>query len=71
MDSHQSPAGAPRFISVPMFALRLGVSPRKVWRLIHTDPTFPKPRRIGLRGTRFLEAEADRYITGIDGGDAN
>jgi predicted DNA-binding transcriptional regulator AlpA len=51
-----------RLLTVNELAGRLGVSVRKCWRLVHTDDRFPRPVKVGIRGTRFREIDADKYV---------
>ncbi len=50
----------PKLLTIPQVAKRLGVSVRKVYRLISQG--FIRAVRIGQRGTRVLEGELDDLI---------
>lgn len=50
-----------RLLKMPEVADRLGISIRKVWRLI-AEGHF-KPLKIGQRGTRIAEGDLNAYIT--------
>lgn len=49
-------------LSMVEVSTRLGVSVRKCWRLLASDPDFPEPIQIGERGTRFDARAVERYI---------
>lgn len=43
-------------------AEKLGIGDSTLWLKAKTDPDFPKPIKIGLRTTVFIERELDEYI---------
>ena len=45
------------FLTVEQVAERLGMSTSKVWAVVHTDPTFPRPVRLSARMTRWVAEE--------------
>ncbi len=54
-------AGALCGMRAAAVAAKLGLSVRAVWRLVHTDPTFPRPRKIG-GATVWLSDAVERYL---------
>jgi predicted DNA-binding transcriptional regulator AlpA len=63
------PAGddARRLLKMRQVAARLGVSERKCWRLLQVDPDFPRPVKVGKRGTRFFAPDVDDYVNKLAG----
>lgn len=59
------PHGGPVLLTIPQVAQRLGVSVRKVYRLISKGTV--QAVRIGERGTRVLESDLDSLIAGLPG----
>lgn len=55
----------PQLITADRVAEKLSRSSRDVWRLCNADTTFPRPVKIGQRGTRWLESEVDAWIVGL------
>ncbi len=51
----------PEYCSADHLSVRLGFHTHSIYRLAKTDPSFPKPIRIGGR-LRFLIAEVDAYL---------
>lgn len=43
-------------------AAYFGIGITKLWQLARTDPTFPKPFKIGNRCTLWYRAELDSWI---------
>jgi excisionase family DNA binding protein len=62
MSSAAGTADVQRLLTIGEVANRLRVSVRKAWRMIHTDARFPRPVRIGARGTRFFERDVEKYL---------
>jgi predicted DNA-binding transcriptional regulator AlpA len=52
-----------RMLTVADVAGKVGVSSRKIWRMI-SDPGigFPRPVRIGSRGTRWCSDEIEAFL---------
>lgn len=46
-------------------AQRIGRSKSSVWRYTTSVPGFPQPVKMGLRDTRFKEAEVDAWIAKV------
>lgn len=53
-------------ISMKELARRLGVSPRTVYRMI-ADGRFPRACKVGLRGSRWLLSDLEKYIAEVTG----
>lgn len=45
-------------------ARKLGVSLPTLWRYCRTNPAMPKPRKLSMRVTVFVEQELDAFIDG-------
>lgn len=59
-----SPApSSDRLLKVPEASSRLGVSKRKVWRLIATNEI--QSVRVGARGTRVSESALAAFVAGL------
>jgi predicted DNA-binding transcriptional regulator AlpA len=43
-------------------AAQLGVSIPTTWRMVRDDPTFPRPRQLGRRVTRWVRTEVEDWI---------
>lgn len=55
-------------ITAKQVASKLGCSDSFVWKLVKTDPTFPRPFKIGVgevsaRATRWVDESIDKWIT--------
>jgi predicted DNA-binding transcriptional regulator AlpA len=51
----------PKLVSIPRFAAVIGVSKPQAYRLMKSDPDFPKAITIGGRSLIVVE-EGDQYI---------
>jgi predicted DNA-binding transcriptional regulator AlpA len=49
---------------VTVFRLLAGIAPSTAWRRARTDPTFPKPVRLGNRCTRFRVGDIRAFLAG-------
>jgi excisionase family DNA binding protein len=49
--------------TIPDAAARLGISARKMWRLVATREI--RAVKVGLRGTRVSESELSRYMQAL------
>lgn len=58
------PTQPDRFLRVPEAAERLGVSRRKLWRLLATRDVASV--RVGRRGTRISERSLSRFMAKLD-----
>lgn len=50
-------------IPLPEVMRLVGLSRSEVWRRSASDPTFPKPTRLGTRATRWSRSEVLAYIS--------
>lgn len=62
-----------RCLRVCTVADRLGIGVSTVWKLLKSDKSFPKPFKLSLRTTVWLEDDVNSYInqrarTSIPGG---
>ncbi|HWE96356.1 MAG TPA: helix-turn-helix domain-containing protein [Tepidisphaeraceae bacterium] len=62
---NNSPSVGTTLLTVPQVAARLGISTRKMWRLI-SQGLIPVVQ-VGARGTRILEAAVESFIAGLPG----
>lgn len=58
-----APSGL-RGMRVAEVAAKVGISIRAIWRLLHTDPAFPKPRKIGSASI-WLSDDIDTYLNSL------
>lgn len=61
----ERPDDGTTLLKVPQVAARLGVSVRKVWRLL-SQGVLPAVK-VGARGTRVPDTALDDYITSLSG----
>lgn len=55
-----------KLIRIAIVAEKLGnIHESHAWRKLGSDPSAPKPIRLGARHTVFDEAEVDRWIAGL------
>ncbi len=66
LEKNPRPLPAARLLTIREVADRLGVSIRKVYRMVAAEPGFPKPVRVGTRSTRFLEGAIGGYIASLE-----
>lgn len=59
---------SPRGIRPAQAAQKLGVSLSSLWRHTRENPNFPKPRKLGLKTTVWLEHELDSFLAQGNGG---
>jgi excisionase family DNA binding protein len=60
MLTQSASASLTRLVTIPEVAARLGVSVRKTWRLVAEGKL--KTVRVGVRGTRVIESDLERFI---------
>ncbi len=54
----------PVLVTVSQVSEALGIARSSVYKLLATDPDFPRPVRVGPRSPRFREAEVEAWIAG-------
>lgn len=59
----QSKLPDPLLDDVQDVAALLGASPSTVRRLVRDDPSFPRPRQLGRRMTRWVRGDVEAWIT--------
>nr|WP_272212711.1 helix-turn-helix domain-containing protein [Marinicella sp. W31]MDC2878621.1 helix-turn-helix domain-containing protein [Marinicella sp. W31] len=59
--SQNGPVELPRLMRVAEVAAYLGVSISKIWRLLRSNPSFPRPIRMNGT-TRWDRLDIDRFI---------
>jgi predicted DNA-binding transcriptional regulator AlpA len=53
----------PLLDDVQAVATLIGASVATVYRLLRDDPSFPRPRQLGRRMTRWVRVEVEAWIT--------
>lgn len=51
----------PIFLTVSQVADLIGVSKATVYRMVHEQPAFPKPQKIGKRASRWRYDEVKKW----------
>ncbi len=62
---HTAANSQARGLRVDDVASYIGASKSHVWQLTRSDPTFPKPRKLGARMTIWMREEVDKWLDGI------
>lgn len=52
-------------VTVKTVATLLEQAPVTVWRRAKNDPTFPKPKRLGNRCTRWRAGDIRAFMSGV------
>jgi len=56
-----------KFIRVRDVSALTSISVRDIWRKVHSDPDFPRPRKLSKRRTVWVRDEVTGYVNRIIG----
>ena len=61
MDNHTPPHIAPELYRLPDVCTTLGVGRSTLYKLLATDPEFPRPVRVTTRAVRWRRVDVERW----------
>jgi predicted DNA-binding transcriptional regulator AlpA len=60
-----TPDALDRLLTVKTVGEILGIHARSVWRLLASDPSFPRPVKVGTGATRWRASDLSAYINAL------